>query len=99
MKKSPDLKSLTLIGIGLLVPMLAARGSRMLAGKGYTFLTRREVPKNPANPDVEWRDALAWAAFSGLIGGMARLTARRWLAETMVPTEGDDMEEKIEEIA
>ena len=97
--KSPDLKSIALVGAGLLVPMLAARASRTIAGKGYRLITRREVPKNPANPEVEWREALAWAAFSGLVGGMARLAARRWLAETSLPAEGDDMEEEIEELA
>ena len=97
--KSPDLKSITLIGIGLLVPMLAARASRTLAGQGYRLITRREVPKNPANPEVGWRDALVWAAISGLVGGMARLAARRWLSETFVPAEGDDMEGEIDEIA
>lgn len=97
--KSPEPKSIVLIGIGLLVPMLAARASRTLAGKSYRLITRREVPKNPANPEVGWREALAWAAFSGLIGGMARLAARRWLAETVIPAEGDDMDGEIEKLA
>jgi hypothetical protein len=96
--KKPGSKSLLLIGIGFLVPMLAARAARTVAGRAYKLVTNEDPPKNPANPDVEWREALVWAAISGLVGGMSRLVARRWLAETMVPTEGDDMEEKIDEL-
>ncbi len=97
--KIPDSKQLIVVGLGFLVPMLAARLTRSVAGKGYKLITKVDPPKNPANPDVEWKDALVWAAISGLIGGMSRLTARRWLAETTIPTEGDDMDEEIEKIA
>ena len=79
--------------------MLAARASRMAVGGGYKLLTNSEPPKNPANPEVEWKDALIWAAISGLVGGMSRLSARRWLAETIIPTEGDDMDEEMDELA
>lgn len=97
--KTPPTKSLFLIGLGFLVPMLAAKAARMAVGGGYKLLTNQDPPKNPANPNVEWREALVWAAVSGLVGGMSRLTARRWLSETFVPAEGDDMDEEIEKIA
>lgn len=96
---TPNPKSIALIGLGFLVPMLASRASRKLAGKGYRLITHREVPKNPADPDVAWREALAWAAVSGLVGGMARLAARRWLAGTAIPSKGDDMDEETEKLA
>jgi len=97
--KIPDAKSLTLIGAGLLLPMLAARGSRFLVGKSYTLLTDEEVPRNPAHPETAWREALIWAAVSGLVGGIATLTVRRLLAETMIPAEGDDMDHEIDKLA
>lgn len=97
--KKPPAKSLALIGLGFLLPALAARATRSLAGRGYKLITHRDAPKNPANPEVEWKEALIWAAISGVIGGMSRLAARRWLAETFIPTEGDDMEEKVEDLA
>ncbi len=79
--------------------MLAARGTRYLVGRSYTLLTDEEVPRNPAHPEVAWRDALIWAAVSGLLGGIATLTVRRLLAETMVPAEGDDMDQELEKLA
>lgn len=97
--KIPKSNSLVLIGAGFLLPMIAARATRSLVGRGYTLITDEEVPKNPANSDVVWRDALIWAAVSGLIGGITKLTIRRLLAESMIPAEGDDMDEAVEEIA
>lgn len=97
--KIPKSKSLALIGAGFLLPMIAARGTRFLVGRGYTLITDEEVPRNPANPEVAWRDALVWAAVSGLVGGIATLTVRRLLAETFIPAEGDDMDDEIDEIA
>lgn len=97
--KTPDARSLTLIGLGFLLPAVAARTARYITGRGYKLITHRDAPRNPANPDVPWKDALAWAAVSGVIGGMARVCARRWLAETVIPTEGDDMDEKVDNLA
>jgi hypothetical protein len=37
-------------------------------------------PKNPAAPGVTWPDALAWAAFSGVLYAAARLVAARGAA-------------------
>ena len=37
-------------------------------------------PKNPAAPGVSWPDALAWAAFSGVLYASARLVAARGAA-------------------
>ncbi|MCC9601750.1 DUF4235 domain-containing protein [Stieleria sp. JC731] len=37
----------------------------------------REPPKNPASPEVDWKDALLWGAVSGAIVGMTRIATRR----------------------
>lgn len=84
------MKSLTLIGLGLVVPALASRATRTLAGRGYESITKQEPPRNPADPGVEWKDAIIWTVISGIVGGLARLVARRLLAETRVPAEGRD---------
>ncbi len=54
--------------------MLAARAARTAVGGGYKLITQNDPPKNPANPEVAWKDALIWAAISGLVGGMSRLS-------------------------
>ena len=89
--KLPDTKSLTLVALGLLVPMIAARGARAVTGKGYSLITDEEPPQNPADPEVEWKDAIIWTIASGIVGSLARLAVRRMLAETSLPSEGHDL--------
>ena len=96
--KKIDTQSLFLVGIGFLVPMLAAFAARKAVGGGYRLITHEDPPKNPANLEVEWKEALIWAAVSGLVGGMSRLAARRWIAGTFIPSEGYDMDEEVEKI-
>lgn len=97
--KTPVPKSIFLIGMGLLVPMLAARAARSVAGKGYKAIRGEDAPRNPADPDVEWREALIWAAVSGIVGGVARMSSRRLLGETVIPARGDDMDDELDDLA
>ena len=97
--KTPDSKSLVLVAVGILVPMIAARGARAVTGKGYSLLTSEDPPRNPASPEVEWKDAIVWTIVSGIVGGLARLAVRRALAESALPTEGDDMDDEMENVA
>jgi hypothetical protein len=39
-------------------------------------------PKNPAAPNVDWLDALVWAAISGVVVAGARVVANRGAAAT-----------------
>ncbi|MEP2776917.1 MAG: DUF4235 domain-containing protein [Luteolibacter sp.] len=96
--KSSQQKSLFLVGVGLLVPMLAARLTRKAAIKSYEFITHEEAPQNPGNPAISWKEALVWAAVTGLIGGLTRVTTLRLLSDTVIPAAGDDLEDEIEDI-
>lgn len=93
-------KTAVLIGLGFLLPMVAARAARTVAGGGYTLVTRKDPPKNPASRDTELRDAIIWTAVSGALGGIARMFARRYLSdETEIPAEGDGMDEATSKLA
>lgn len=74
------------------------------ASKGVTAAYKKvrgnEPPVNPAHPDTAWREALLWAAVSGIAVGLGRLAAERaaasgWVRATgtlppgMVPQEAD----------
>lgn len=96
--KIKDSKQLGFVAIGFLVPMLAAHLTRSIARKGYSTLTRHEVPRNPGSPKVDWSDALIWAVMSGAVAGLSRMVALRILSDTLIPTQGDDMDEEIKEI-
>jgi hypothetical protein len=94
--KLPRTSSLALIALGLIIPTAAARLARSAAGAGYTAITHTDPPRNPEHPQVSWKEAILWTVFSGAVGGLAQLVARRWLArKTPVPTVGLDMSRKV----
>ena len=97
MRKSKT-NSLLLLAAGIILPALAARAARSVAGAGYHAITGGEIPKNPANPEISWKEALIWTAFSGAIGGVARMVVRRWQASAEIPAEGYDLDEDLEEV-
>ncbi|MBC9731960.1 DUF4235 domain-containing protein [Nocardioides marmotae] len=61
--------------------LVSALGAAALAKKGldkaWQLATGRQPPENPADPDVELREAVAWAIASGVAVGLARMLAQR----------------------
>jgi hypothetical protein len=61
--------------------LVSALGAAAVAKKGinatWTATTRKKPPENPADPDIELREAVAWAVFSGAVVGLARMLAQR----------------------
>lgn len=43
----------------------------------WTVATGKKPPENPADPDVELREAVLWAAVSGTVIALARMLAQR----------------------
>ncbi|MDP9398125.1 MAG: DUF4235 domain-containing protein [Actinomycetota bacterium] len=68
------------IGMGILAKKVATSVWKVAAGK--------EPPANPADPEVTWREALAWAVASGAIVGIARMVTTRKLADYWVKSTG-----------
>jgi hypothetical protein len=61
--------------------LAAALGAAALAKKGLTTAWRaatgKNPPANPADPDVDVKEAVAWAAVSGTLIAIARMLATR----------------------
>ena len=61
--------------------LAAALGAAAVAKKGITgtwrAATGKNPPANPADPDVDVWEAVAWAAVSGTLIGIARMLATR----------------------
>ncbi len=87
----PDSKSakLPIALAGFLLPLAVSHFARGALGKGYEKVTRKPPPKNPAHPDVPWKEAAGWAVVAGVTGGLAKLVSLRLLAPTPIPVEGD----------
>ena len=61
--------------------LVSAIGAAALAkkamDKSWTVATGKKPPENPADPDVDIREAVAWAVVSGVSIGVARMLAQR----------------------
>ncbi len=75
-----------------LMSMVAVLGAAAVAkkglGTGWKAATGKTPPSNPADPDVEVREAVAWAAVSGALIGLARMFAARRAANYFAKSTG-----------
>ena len=72
---------------------LASVGAAVAARNATTAVwkkrTGHEPPMNPADPDTDWGEAVAWTLVTGALAGVARLVARRGAARAWEKVEGD----------
>jgi hypothetical protein len=55
----------------------AAAFAKKAIDKSWTIATGKRPPENPADPDVDIWEAVAWAVASGTAIGLARMIAQR----------------------
>jgi hypothetical protein len=55
----------------------AAAVAKKTIDKSWHVATGKKPPENPADPDVDLREAVLWAAVSGVAVGLARMLAQR----------------------
>jgi Protein of unknown function (DUF4235) len=64
-----------------LFSLVSTLGAAALAKKaldtGWKAATGKHPPENPADPDVQMREAVAWAVVSGTFVALARMVAQR----------------------
>jgi hypothetical protein len=67
--------------IWTLFSLVSALGAAAAARKGlntsWKVATGKQPPENPADPDVDIWEAVAWATLSGVAVGVARMLAQR----------------------
>lgn len=73
--------------------LVAALGAAAVAKKaldgGWKAATGRKPPVNPADPDVDVWEAVAWAAASGTFIAIAKMLAQRRAANYYLKSTGD----------
>ncbi len=73
--------------------LVAALGSAAVAKKaldgGWKAATGKQPPANPADPDVDFREAVAWAAISGTLVALAKMFAQRRAAGYYLKSTGE----------
>lgn len=72
--------------------LVAALGAAAVVKKGlntsWRAATGKNPPANPADPDVDFKEALLWAAISGVLIALARMLATRRAAEYYAKSTG-----------
>src|SRR3954468_24931613 len=66
----------------------AATVARKALDKGWQASPRRKPPANPADPDVQLWEAVAWSAATGAAVALARMFAQRRAASYYVRSAG-----------
>jgi mono/diheme cytochrome c family protein len=65
--------------------LVSALGAAAIAKKaldsGWKAATGKRPPENPADPDVQMGEAIAWAVVSGTMVALARMLAQRRAAD------------------
>ncbi len=70
---SENYKTWIVSGASFLSAMLVKKAAEVL----WKVTTHRDPPKNPADRDVSWGDALAWTLITGVFVNVVRLLIRR----------------------
>ena len=66
----------------------AAAVMKKALNSGWRAATGKQPPANPADPDVDFREAVAWAAVSGTLIALARMMAGRKAASYYAKSTG-----------
>ena len=69
--------------------VLGAKLARSVVNTGWTKTKGSEPPRNAASPDVQWGEALLFAAVSGAVVGIARSVLQREAARAYRTATGD----------
>lgn len=75
--------------------ILAAIAVRKLVTGGWKRWKGAEPPDNPADPSVDWTEAIAWSVASGVAVGLGRLIAKRAAAGAWEKRRGENPEEEV----
>jgi hypothetical protein len=87
MANAVDKLSWKLMGVG--TAAAAATATRKAAERVYETGLGEAPPENPSSPDVPLRQAILWAALSGVVVGLVRLLVERTAAAAWVRARGE----------
>lgn len=78
--------------VAKLVTIGAASAAGFIAKKAtdgtWSFVTGKEVPENPDDPDIDIKEAILFALLSGALMTLARMLAQRQTTRVMAKSQG-----------
>jgi hypothetical protein len=75
--------------IGTASALLAAAAAQKGLSAAWKLATGDDPPTIPEDPETSWGEAIAWAAVSGAVIGLARLVATRRAAHYYLRSTGE----------
>ncbi|MFK5690768.1 DUF4235 domain-containing protein [Ornithinimicrobium sp. LYQ92] len=83
--------------VAKLATTAAAVGASFIAHKltngTWKFVTGRDSPENPEDPDIDFKEAVAFAVLSGVIVGLSRMIANRQSSKVIARASGKSSEQ------
>ncbi|MFK5647487.1 DUF4235 domain-containing protein [Ornithinimicrobium sp. LYQ121] len=85
-----------------LLTTVAAIGAAALARKmtdgTWKLVTGKDSPSNPEDPDIDIKEAIAFAVLSGVVMGLARMLANRQATKVMAKGQGKSSKQLADSI-
>lgn len=76
----------------------AAAVARKMTDGTWKFVTGKDSPSNPEDPDIDMKEAVAFAVLSGVIMGLARMLANRQATKVMAKGQGKSSKQLADNI-
>lgn len=87
-KKKEPKGSKVWAGAAVVSGLVATKVSKQVLDKGWRAATGRKPPANPADPDNELWEAVAWSVVTGSVISLAKMMAQRHAANYYVKSTG-----------
>ncbi|MFB9731432.1 DUF4235 domain-containing protein [Ornithinimicrobium kibberense] len=87
--------------VAKLATTAAAIGASVVARKmtdgTWKFVTGKDSPSNPEDPDIDIKEAIAFAVLSGAVVGMVRMLANRQTTKVVAKGQGKSSKQLADE--
>ena len=68
--------------------LLASVVAKKATDGTWSFVTGKDVPENPDDPDIDIKEAILFALFSGALIALARMLAHRESTKVLAKSQG-----------
>lgn len=68
--------------------LLASVVAKKATDGTWSFVTGKDVPENPDDPDIDIKEAILFALFSGALIALARMLANRETTKVLAKSQG-----------
>lgn len=78
--------------------LLASVVAKKATDGTWSFVTGKEAPENPDDPDIDLKEAILFAVLSGTLVALARMLANRETTKMLAKSQGKSREQVAQEL-